>query len=84
LIFFGSIDVPTPCGVVAREFLSCGSTDWLAFFQFWYEGEMYEYTRPVGPSTLTPKEAEDIVQRSQALLDVYREFLDDLDLETKH
>lgn len=84
MIFFGSIDFPAACGLVMREFLSAGSADWTAVFQFWYDGQMYEFAESVGPSTMTPAEAGAEAERRQLRRTAWYELLDELELEVQH
>jgi hypothetical protein len=74
----------TPCAAFTRELLAAGAMDWLKFYQFWYDGEPFEYVFPAGPATLTSRQAEDTAHREGLRLTAQTKFLIDVDLETKH
>jgi cation diffusion facilitator CzcD-associated flavoprotein CzcO len=72
------------CGVHVESRLVPGGAVWTQYHQFWFNGEVWDYDFPVGPSTNTPQQAEDISRLAATRLKAYVGFLADVDLETEH
>lgn len=70
------------CGAVMQENLVPGLEYWYKFYQFFYDGECYEYAFNAGSNLQTPQQAIDTAERHGLARKAQTRFLEDVRLET--
>lgn len=78
----GVEDIVAQCGVTMKETLVPGMESWFKFYQYWFDGECYEYAFTAGSNLQTPQQADDSAARAGVRRMAQTRFLEEVRLET--